>query len=106
MVKRSQWPSPVETKVLEILVEKGESYGLAIVNASNGGIKRGTVYVILQRMEEKGLVESRQEDVTPAYIGIPRRLYKITGVGSRVLRGIESIISDELDGALPDPVTS
>ena len=52
--------SRTESLVMELL-RGGERYGLELVDASGGALKRGSVYVILARMEEKGFVESRQE---------------------------------------------
>jgi PadR family transcriptional regulator PadR len=80
-----------EALILEMLIEKlGELFGLEMVEASNGNLKRGTVYVTLQRMEEKGLIESRKEARPEGELGIPRRLYKITGHGQRVLAAREA----------------
>jgi len=78
-----------ERIILELLINSGEMYGLELVKASDGELKRGTVYVTLDRMEDKGLVESRQEDQAE-HGGIPRRLYRPTGHGARVLRAIEA----------------
>jgi DNA-binding PadR family transcriptional regulator len=76
-----------EAVVLEMLLTTGrELFGLEMVEASGGLLKRGTVYVTLQRMEEKGLIESRQEARPGAEIGIPRRLYRATGLGARAFR--------------------
>lgn len=75
-----------EILVLEMLVERGEMYGLEMVGASDGGLKRGTIYVTLQRMADKNYVESREEPRTMPEIGIPRRKYKATGLGARVYR--------------------
>lgn len=77
----AQLPSPKEAEVLTLLASKHEMYGLEMVNASVG-LKRGTIYVTLSRMEEKGWISSH-EDAVPTYPGIPRRLYKITGLGQR-----------------------
>ena len=67
-------------------------YGLQMVKQSGGALKRGTIYVMLGRMEEpKGLVESRQEEKTPAAIGLPRRLYKVTATGIRALQGVPAV---------------
>lgn len=69
-----------EFAILEILEANPRwMYGLDIVKASDGRVKRGTVYVHLQRLEDAGFVASKQEDETPVYIGIPRRLYRLTG---------------------------
>lgn len=74
-----------ELLILEMLIQsKRELYGLEMVEASNGNLKRGTIYVTLQRMQEKGLVDSKLEPRTAPEIGIPRRLYSVTGYGQRV----------------------
>lgn len=75
-----------ETLVLELLMSKGEMFGLEMVEASEGGLKRGTIYVTLQRMADKGYVDSREEPRTMPEIGIPRRKYKASGLGERVYR--------------------
>lgn len=78
--------SKKESLILELLVEGGqERFGLEMVEASNGNLKRGTIYVTLQRMEEKGLIESKKEPRGEGESGIARRLYRVTGHGQRVL---------------------
>jgi DNA-binding PadR family transcriptional regulator len=76
--------SPKERLVLEQLLDDAK-YGLQLVGDSRGTLKRGTVYVTLGRMEEKGLVESRHEATTRDPDAIPRRMYHITAHGRRVL---------------------
>jgi PadR family transcriptional regulator PadR len=88
MAERDHRPltlSAKETLILELLVRDGELYGLQMVAASKRGLKRGTVYVTLGRMEEKGYIASRQEDAPPEAGGLPRRLYRATPLGRRVL---------------------
>ena len=75
-----------ERLILELLVSGGPTYGLQLVEQSDGALKRGTVYVTLGRMEAKGFVESEQEELPPGAIGLPRRIYKPTGLGERMLR--------------------
>jgi PadR family transcriptional regulator PadR len=77
-------PSSKEVTVLEILSGNDELYGLQMVDASEGVLKRGTVYVTLSRMERKGYVESRHDDT--AAQGPPRRVYRATALGRRALR--------------------
>jgi PadR family transcriptional regulator PadR len=74
-----------ESLILELLVRHKELYGLQLVAESRRRLKRGTVYVTLQRMEEKGYVASRLEDAPPEAGGLPRRIYQPTAVGRRVL---------------------
>jgi DNA-binding PadR family transcriptional regulator len=77
-----------EATILDVLLGNGsrELYGLEIVNGSKGRITRGSVYVLLSRMAEKGLVESRPEPAPERGGGLPRVLYKPTGLGLRAYR--------------------
>ena len=77
--------SAKETLVLELLSEGEQQYGLQLVAASRGRLKRGTIYVTLGRMETKGYVKSRTEDAPDGAGGLPRRLYHATPHGLRVL---------------------
>lgn len=77
--------SPKESLILEMLTSAGELYGLQMVDASKRRLKRGTVYVTLGRMEEKGYVTSHLEEAPPEAGGLPRRLYRATPLGRRVL---------------------
>jgi len=76
----------LELCILELLAEKGRSYGLEIMeNLKNLGIdvSEGTLYPLLMRMTKDGSINSVWE--TPD-IGHPRKYYHITELGS-VLRG-------------------
>jgi DNA-binding PadR family transcriptional regulator len=75
-----------ERLILDLLVSGGPMYGLQLVEHADGALKRGTVYVTLGRLEAKGLVESQQEPVAPGGIGLPRRIYRPTALGERMLR--------------------
>jgi len=77
--------SPKESVVLELLVAANEMYGLELVDASAGALKRGTIYVTLGRMEDKGYVTSRLEDPPAGTGGLPRRVYAPTRLGREVL---------------------
>jgi PadR family transcriptional regulator PadR len=72
-----------EMVILELLLDGHEMYGLELVGASRRRLKRGTVYVTLQRMEEKGYVRSRTE-ADRGQGGLPRRLYQATATGRRL----------------------
>jgi DNA-binding PadR family transcriptional regulator len=77
--------SSTEHLILELLAGN-EMFGLQLVEESKGALKRGTVYVTLGRMQDKGYVESWTETPSPGAIGLPRRLYRPTGYGLRVLQ--------------------
>jgi PadR family transcriptional regulator, regulatory protein PadR len=74
---------PKEALILELLVLHGEMYGLELVTASDGSLKRGTVYVTLGRMEDKGLIKSGLVSPPADEGGLPRRLYAPTAAGRR-----------------------
>ena len=90
--------TPKEFLVLHLLVNLGpELYGLQLVRESGGRLPKGGIYTVLQRMTEKGVVESRQEYETPEEIGIPRRLYKPSALGERTYT-VFSEVFDMPDG--------
>ena len=71
-----------ERLVLSLLSTNGASYGLQLVEASGGRLKRGGIYVTLGKMEEKGLVSSTLQDDG-------RRIYELEGLGHRALAAME-----------------
>ena len=76
--------SAVEMLILKMLIaNNGEMYGLEMIAESGKRLKRGTIYVTLGRMEDKGLVESRKEEARQGARGLPRRLYKPAAHGIR-----------------------
>lgn len=57
-----------------------EWYGLQL--AGEAGLKSGSVYVVLARLEQAGWLTSRWEQIDPSAEGRPRRrLYALTGDG-------------------------
>lgn len=75
----------LEATVLRLLARGRERHGLELERESDGVLKRGTIYVLLGRMVEKGLVVSRVEEKNPTAAGLPRRFYKSTEYGRRAL---------------------
>jgi DNA-binding PadR family transcriptional regulator len=98
-------PEPVrltakEREILKLLIGHGrELYGLQMVARSEGRLSRGSIYVLLDRLEERGLVSSRLEERAPGTSGIARRLYRPTGHGRRVFQ-----LWEELQGLSPTPL--
>lgn len=74
-----------EETILALLMGREKAYGIELVKASDGILKRGGIYPILSKMKEYGWVESWIEEAEKGYKGPPRRLYRITANGSRVL---------------------
>ena len=81
-----------EALILELLISKPERYGLELVTASRGRLKRGTVYVTLGRMEDKGFITSRLEDAPEGAGGLPRRVYSPTSAGRSVFKAYAAVV--------------
>src|SRR4051812_29524571 len=94
--------SSAERQIIELLVEHQELFGLQMVELSSGRLKRGTVYVTLGRMHEKGYLESRQEPLPEGAIGLPRRLYRPTGLAMRILATWKAAEQIYLTGVQPE----
>jgi DNA-binding PadR family transcriptional regulator len=83
--------STLEALVLDLLAG-APTYGLDLVAASHGQLKRGSVYVTLGRMETKGFVSSRLH--VPPEGGPARRLYEPTALGLRALVATQIVHGD------------
>ena len=82
-------PFAAQTELLimrRLRSEPGGMYGLELVKVPNGPLKRGTMYVTLGRMEEKGYIRPRAKPEAN-HSGIPQPTYKLPPVGQRVLAG-------------------
>jgi PadR family transcriptional regulator PadR len=76
-------------KVLRALFEGSatDHYGLALIERT--GVKAGTLYPILSRLERDSWVEGEWEEINEAAAGRRRRrYYRLTGVGEKEARGI------------------
>ena len=79
-------PTKIEFEILRLLASEPEGlYGLQLVELSENRVKRGSVYVYLGRLKGSKLVIAKSEPAPEGYGGLPRPIYKITGLGQRVL---------------------
>lgn len=76
--------SSTELLVLQLLNSSTGMYGLELVRESGDKLKRGTVYVVLGRLQERGLVRSKAEK-NATHPGLPRPRYSLTQDGRRML---------------------
>ena len=93
--------SGTERLIIELLAANDELFGLRMVELSEGRLKRGTVYVTLGRMQEKGYLESRQEPLPEGAIGLPRRRYRPTGLAMRILAAWKAAESHYINAVNP-----
>ena len=78
--------TPTESLILSLLIARpAGAYGSELVNVSGDKLKRGTVYTLLGRLEDKGLVKSKEDPPTPE-LALPRTSYRITAQGQRAFR--------------------
>jgi PadR family transcriptional regulator PadR len=90
--------------VLQALAQ-GVGYGFDVMRVTQ--LPSGTIYPLLRRLEEGGLVRSRWEQETRAHAeGRPaRRYYEITRAGTAALATAKERLSHQralFDGPLPD----
>ncbi len=88
----------IEQMVLAAILALDErAYGVTIrgeVGALAGKpVSLGSIYATLDRLEEKGLVESWLSDPTPERGGRSKRHYRLRAAGSRALR--ESVLASK-----------
>lgn len=57
-------------------------YGLELVGKSKNKLKKNTIYAMLQRLEQKGFIQSKKENTSVIARGGHRRLYRITRKGT------------------------
>jgi PadR family transcriptional regulator len=83
--------SNFELMVMLVLIRLGEeAYGVPISKEiamqSGRDVPVGSVYATLERLEEKGLVESEVGEPTAERGGRAKRYFAVTGKGLRVIR--------------------
>ena len=89
---KGDWPTKAEMLVMRLLHgESGGMYGLEIVEASEGAVKRSSVYVLLGRLQEKGFVKSVTPKGDQQHPGLLRPIYRLTADGTRVLAAADAI---------------
>jgi PadR family transcriptional regulator, regulatory protein PadR len=96
--------------MLAILRLEDEAYGIRLMEELETSVgrrvSRGSVYVTLDRLEEKGLVESETAGSSPERGGRPRRIVAVTPAGLAELRKSRAALLtlwDGLENALDAP---
>ena len=96
----SRIPQLADTERLILtFLQDGEQFPLRLADRSGGSLKRGTVYVTLQRMQSKGYVESHLEPTIQGAMGRPRRWYRPSAYGRQVFAAWQ-LAERALDGAM------
>ena len=96
------------TALVLLAVRGGLRHGFDIIDAT--GLRSGTVYPILRRLEDAALLRSSWERITTAHAAgrPPRRYYELTGAGAdaarEALRRYPRISQVIAGGDAPSPV--
>jgi len=108
-VTKEDFPGEFEQMLLLAVLRMGTgAYGAALIRelrrTADRQVSRGSVYVTLDRLEEKGWVTSEASEPRPERGGRPRRLVAVTpaGLGAlrkarRALLGLWQGVEDVLD---------
>jgi DNA-binding PadR family transcriptional regulator len=82
-----------------------QAYGSAMldeIEARTGRrVSRGSVYITLDRLEDKGLLESRLEEASQKRGGRPKRLFRVTGAGLKAVKHSLSVLARMHKGLEP-----
>ena len=88
--------------MLTILRAGGEAYSVPLVleleKLSGREVSQAAVYIVLRRLEEKGLVSSRMEDASETGTGRTRRYFRLEAEGLARLRESRQMMRRFWDG--------
>jgi DNA-binding PadR family transcriptional regulator len=104
----SDEPNEVEQLILLALVRLGgDAYGVPvrseIVGRAGRSISLAAVYAALDRMEQRGHVESWLSEPLPERGGRARKHFRVTPSGARALRESREVMSRMWDGLESHP---
>ena len=90
----ASWQSQLRKGAVELVIlavlERGEAYGLEILDRANAAgdlVADGALYPLLARLEKSGRVAGRWE----AGEGNPRKYYRLTDEGQALLAGMRPL---------------
>lgn len=83
--------------LLAVLHLRDDAFGSAvrdeIERRSGRAVSRGSVYITLDRLEEKGLLGSRLAEASASRGGRPKRFFRVTTAGRRGLKNSIAMLS-------------
>jgi DNA-binding PadR family transcriptional regulator len=75
-----------------------EAYGVsiaeAVANARGRGVSMASVYVAIERLEERGLVVSALGEPTAARGGRAKRYVRVTAAGIQAIKSTQRVLND------------
>ena len=96
-MKRTYLGEFEEIVLLTVVMLEGSAYGVAItheiIEQTGRSVRLNQVHAALQRLEEKGMVDSKMGEATAERGGRRKRLFTITAYGEQTLLDIQSVRS-------------
>lgn len=83
-----------ELVLISVNVLGGNAYGVPIrkkLEIAGREVTTGALYVTLERMEEKGMITSREGEPTPERGGRAKIYYRVTDAGVNALKEAEEV---------------
>ena len=95
----------LELSVLLAVARLGDdAYGLGVRRDVSERLEHdysvGAIYTTLDRLQQKGLINSRQAPPTPTRGGRSRRQFRLTGSGERAIRAARERAASQWTGML------
>ena len=86
-----------EIVLLSVASLNGEAYGVnilhEIVEQTKRSLRLNQVHASLQRLQDKGMIDSKMGDPTPQRGGRRKRMFTITAYGQNTLQEIQAVRS-------------
>lgn len=96
-MKRTYLGEFEEIVLLFVALLEGEAYGVnithEIIRQTERAVRLNQVHASLQRLEEKGMIDSKMGDPTPERGGRRKRIFTITAYGRQTLQDIQALRS-------------
>jgi len=79
----------MEIIILRLLANNktGELHAFKMIKLSQGRLLPGSVYTILSKMEEKGYILARKEELEANDFRMPRKFYRLSEAGKEAVTG-------------------
>jgi PadR family transcriptional regulator, regulatory protein PadR len=104
-MRRSDLGEFEEIVLLAVAVRSPQAYSVVIAEEleeeTGRLISTGAVHAALQRLEKKGLVNSRLGEATAERGGRRKRLFSVTPAGSHILREVRTVRNNLWDRIAP-----
>ena len=89
---RTRHPSPQTVAVLAALAADPSAWRYGYELGQEVGLKAGSLYPILMRLSDRGLLEATWE-TDPPQGRPPRHLYRLTGAGARLAEDVSRAVA-------------